>query len=958
MMTNALGRHQKQTAHHLRRYSMFQRIRFATMGLIAVLILCFALPVSAQVMTVRTTFKNDVSPRLSEMAAMAAATQKAPETDVEKEAEPVRFVPKGIGPIPATGPDTSLQTSAYQPSAELAPTLGFAFDGLGQGFNGFNPPTNAPNAAPPDTNGAVGLTQYVQWVNSSFVVFDKSNGAVLLGPLRGNTLWTGFGGGCETNNNGDPIVTYDRMANRWVFSQFSVTGGPPFLQCIAVSTSPDATGSYNRYSAPTPSFNDYPKMGVWPDAYYETFNLFNGNTFVGGMVCAYDRGAMLGNLAATQICFTINNDGSFLPSDFDGTTLPPRGSPNYVMSTFDTNNMELRKFHVDFTTPSNSTFTDPPTLIPVTPYNFLCGGGTCVTQPVVGGHINQVLDSLGTRPMYRAAYRNFGNHESIVFTHSVAPNAGGGGVRWYEIQNLTGVPFVAQQSTFAPTTDFRWMGSIAMDRLGNMAMGYSVSSSTISPSIAITGRLASDPASTMQTEVVVQAGTGTQADFTGGRALSRWGDYSAMQIDPSDDCTFWYTSEYMKTTGIFNWNTRIASAKFSNCNAVVPPPPAALRFIPVTPCRVADTRTTQPFTGSFGPPFIRANTFTNITIPASSCSIPTTAQAYSLNVTVVPRGPLGFLTTFPCGQPLPVASTLNSIDSRAKAVAAIVPAGTNGDVCFYASDDTELVLDIDGYFVPVGTPNSLAFYPLPPCRLVDTRPPFGFTGAFGPPALVGGGAGSTPTRDFPIRGQCGLPVTAQAYSLNFTTVPSTPLGYLAAWPAGQPKPTFGSVLNAVTGTPTANAAIIPAGTGGAISVFASDNTELVLDVNGYFAPPGAGGLSLYNLTPCRVLDTRNPNNTGSPLTGQLDVDVHGGPCAPPLTAQAYVLNATVVPTTGLGFLTLWPQGGSRPNASTLNAIDQFVTSNMALVPTNTGKVSAYTSSASHLILDISGYFAP
>src|ERR1700682_6236327 len=182
---------------------MFQRIRFAFMGLIAVLILlCFALPVSAQVMTVRTTLKNDVSPSLTEMAAMAAATQKAPDAGVEKEAEPVRLVPKAMGSTTATdaatGADPAVQTSAYQPPAALAPTLGLAFDGLGQGFTGFNPPSNGPNAAPPDTNGAVGLTQYVQWVNSSFVIFDKSTGALIAGPFKGNVLWTGFGGGCET----------------------------------------------------------------------------------------------------------------------------------------------------------------------------------------------------------------------------------------------------------------------------------------------------------------------------------------------------------------------------------------------------------------------------------------------------------------------------------------------------------------------------------------------------------------------------------------------------------------------------------------------------------------------------------------------------------------------------------------------------------------------------------------
>jgi len=899
-----------------------------------------ALPVAAQVMTVHTTLKNDVSRPLSEMVADA---QRAPDTDIEKEAEPLRLVPKAMGPTTATAADPVVQSSAYQPPAALAPTLGLAFDGLGNNSLGFTV-----NAAPPDTNGAVGLTQYVEWVNSSFAIFNKSNGALILGPVLGNALWQGFGNGCEFNNNGDPIVTYDRIANRWVFSQFSVSGGPPFLQCIAVSTTSDATGSYFRYAAAYSSFDDYPKMGVWPDAYYETFNLFNGNAFAGGQVCAYDRAAMLSGAAATQICFVINNDGAFLPSDFVGTTLPPRGSPNYVISIFDNNNAELRRFHVDFANPGNSTFTDPPILIPVASYTPLCGGGTCVPQPAVVNQPNQQLDSLADRPMYRNAYRNFGSHESLVFTHSVT--AFGGGVRWYEIQNPAGTPLVAQQSTFAPTNDYRWMGSVAMDRLGDMAMGYSVSSTTISPSIAITGRLAGDPASTMQAEATVVTGTGSQTSNS--RVLSRWGDYSAMQIDPSDDCTFWYAGEYMKTTGIFNWNTRIASAKFSGCNAVVPPPPAALRFVTVTPCRVADTRDATK--GSmFGPPFLKGGTFSNFTIPSSSCSIPNTAQAYSLSVTVVPHGPLGFLTTFPCGQPQPLASTLNSGDGRTKAVATIVPAGTNGDVCFFVTQDTDLVLDIDGYFVPAATPNSLSFFAVTPCRLVDTR---NANGTLGGPSIVGGAAG----RSFPIlSAPCGLPNTAQAYSLNYTAVPRpSGLGFITTWPTGQTQPLV-STLNAPTGATTANAAIVPSGTGGAVTVFASNDTDLVIDVNGYFAPPGVGGLSLFNLSPCRVVDTRNPNNTGPPLNGQLDVNVHGSSCAPPPASQAYVFTATVVPQpSGLGFLTLWPQGGPRPLASTLNALDAAVTSNMAIVPTTNGSVSAFTSNPSHVILDISGYFAP
>ncbi len=453
--------------------------------------------------------------------------------------------------------DPVLQRTVGPPT----PTVGISFEGLGNKQYGFTP-----NAAPPDTNGAVGATQYVQWVNESFAVFNKSTGTLVAGPTAGNTLWSGFGGGCESNNDGDPIAIYDKIANRWVMSQFSVST-TPYLQCIAVSTTSDATGTYNRYSFQYNNFDDYPKMGVWPDAYYETFNMFNNsNAFVGSDACAYDRNAMLAGSSATQICFQQGSSvGGLLPSDFDGTALPPAGSPNYMLY-FSTNSLKLYRFHVDFATPANSTFTGPAT-ISVAAFSPLCGGGTCVTQP---GTTTR-LDSLADRLMYRLAYRNFGTHESLVVNHSVVANSGGG-IRWYEIQNPSGTPSLAQQGTFAPDSNFRWMGSIAMDQAGNLAVGYSVSNgSTIHPSIAYAGRLASDPSGTLGAEVNVITGTGSQ-----NAGLTRWGDYSAMTVDPVDDCTFWYTQEYMKTTGSFNWNTRIANFKFPGCGGGGGTPAVAL----------------------------------------------------------------------------------------------------------------------------------------------------------------------------------------------------------------------------------------------------------------------------------------------------------------------------------------------------------------------------------------------
>ncbi len=536
----------------------------------------FAATVSAQVMqgptTIRQNVHHDVSLPLTEMVKNAP-----PVTDLSlHDVEPMKRVPLPPG-LSTLTEDPVLQSMDLITTP--SPTVGLSFEGLGQGQYGFGV-----QYIPPDTNGSVGATQYVQWVNASFAVFDKATGTKLLGPVLGNTLWSGFGGGCQTNNNGDPVVTYDKLANRWVMSQFSV-GTTPYLQCIAVSQTSDATGAWYRYSFSygTVDFDDYPKMGVWPDAYYETFDMFlNGQSYIGPDACAYDRNKMLAGLAATQQCFQQSASiGPLLPADLDGTTPPPTGSPNYLL-TFGTNTLDLYKFHVDWTTPTNSTFTGP-TVINVAAFNPLCGGGQCVAEP--GGY---TLDSLGDRLMHRLAYRNFGTHESLVVDHSVTAGSSGG-VRWYEIQNPSGTPVVAQQSTYAPDASYRWMGSVAMDHAGDLAVGYSKSSSSVYPSIAFAGRLATDPVSTLQAETLVVSGTGSQSY----NSNNRWGDYSAMQVDPVDDCTFWYTQEYIKTTGSFNWNTRIANFKFTNCGSQVTINPTSLTFASQV---VGTSSTSQPVT--------------------------------------------------------------------------------------------------------------------------------------------------------------------------------------------------------------------------------------------------------------------------------------------------------------------------------------------------------------------------
>ncbi len=373
----------------------------------------------------------------------------------------------------------------------------------------------------------------------------------------------------------------------------------------------------------------------------------------------------------------------------------------------------------------------------------------------------------------------------------------------------------------------------------------------------------------------------------------------------------------------------------------------ATQFVPVTPCRVVDTRNPN---GPFGGPPILGGTYRDFPIPAGACNIPSTATGYSFNVTLVPiqSDPVGYLTIWPTGELQPLVSTMNSLDGRIKANAAIVQSGAAGAVRVYASNTTHVVLDVDGYFeAPSG--QTLQFYPLTPCRVLDTRNP---DGPLGGPFLA-----NEQERDFPVlSSNCNIPSSAQAYSMNFTVVPynGEVLGYLTVWAQGAQRPVV-STLNNLTSTIVANAAIVPAGTGGGIAAYTSGNTQLVADIDGYFAAPGTGGLSLYTEAPCRVLDTRKGNGA---FSGELTVNVVGSACAPPTSAQAYVFNATVVPQGVLGYLTLWPNGENQPNVSTLNAYDGAITSNMALVPTNNGSIDAYAAGTTQLILDISGFFAP
>jgi hypothetical protein len=497
--------------------------------------------------------KHDTGPLLREIAPLLPEFSTPSEHEIENNVNPNHHWSNRVQK------DTMLQTEENSPALQT-PNFGLEFDGAGFGDSFFC------YCMPPDNDGAAGTTQYVQYINVEYQVFDKS-GNTVLGPLSGNAFWSGFGGSCQADNSGDPVLRFDAAAQRWVVAQFAINNSGPDYECVAVSTTADATGSYNRYAFPFNDFPDYPKMGVWPDAYYFTFNNFDitGSYFVGANVCAADRTRMLAGAAATIQCFQQNsNQFGMLPSDLDGATPPAAGTPNFVMELDPDGsaNLDMFKFHVDFTTPANSTFTGP-TLIPVSAFTPLCNSnyrGGCVPQPTTN---SDLLESLSDRLMWRLVYRNFGDHTTLLVSHSIVAGSSGG-VRWYEIHNPETSPTVFQSGTFAPDSQYRWMPAIAMDANQDIAVGFSRSGVAAGqfPSLVYAGRVPSDPAGTLESEVVLKAGAGSQSSGYG-----RWGDYSSVTVDPTDDCTFWFTEEYEKATGGFNWSTAIGSFKFPGCGA-------------------------------------------------------------------------------------------------------------------------------------------------------------------------------------------------------------------------------------------------------------------------------------------------------------------------------------------------------------------------------------------------------
>ena len=491
---------------------------------------------------------------------------------VHRERPPRRFVRQGQSGATAQPPEAAVPVGVRAPSLRSPITFSL-FEGIGDLIAGYDV-----TAVPPDSTGAVGPSHYLEAVNTAFAVYNKTTGALLLGPVDINSLFQNSGNSCATNNDGDPAVVYDQLADRWVVSQFSVSNlTTTFYECVAVSKTADPLGAWWAYTFQYDFFPDYPKLAMWPDAYYATYAMFSDGSgsasYLGPKICALDRAAMLQGATATQQCFSGGASvGIMLPANLDGSTPPPSGSPAYAMSDSDSatapfNYLLFWKVHINWANPASS-FLSPASHISTARYSLPCGsGGVCVPQ---AGTSNQ-LDALADRLMARLVYRNFGDHEAIVASHTVA-SGNTAGVRWWEIRSPASTPTVYQEGTVPSVTDstYRWMPSIAMDKAGNMAVGYSTSGSTLTPGIAVSGRLVSDTSGTMlQGETTIFVGPGVQTGAAANGA-ERWGDYTSMTVDPTDDCTFYYVNQYIPTNGLGNWRTKVASFSFPSCSQATP----------------------------------------------------------------------------------------------------------------------------------------------------------------------------------------------------------------------------------------------------------------------------------------------------------------------------------------------------------------------------------------------------
>jgi hypothetical protein len=504
-----------------------------------------------------------------------------------------------------------------------------SFDGLGVGFVG--PHGTSPGRNPSDNSLAVGPDHIVQTVNTRMAIFTKKGrkysetGRILYGAVPNNTVFKGFGGTCEERNNGDTVVRYDQLADRWLIvmpifrraaerpdqpplwtpsanayvSPPGIAGQPgrpaplfvpppappdpapqpaapgggrgqaappekgPYSMCYAISTSPDPLGSYHRYEFLRPLFPDYPRPAVWPDGYYVPTS--TGDEVIEKHACVVDRASMLQGKPATEQCVVIAGVNFLNNADLDGKALPPSGAPNIMMAAggtqlkndFDDDAIFAWQFKVDWRDPSKTAVTGPQR-IGVAPYHYLCNGQltNCVPQP----DTDRRLDAQGDKIMARLVYRRVNGAESVVAVHSVNTAAGAGGVRWYEFRvDRDRSIRVHQQGTYAPDGFYRWMASPAIDRFGNIGIGYSFGGTPHFPGQRFTGRTPSDPPGVLALrETILVEGEASQTNTL------RWEDYSQTAVDPSDDCTIWYVGDYYKK-GATNYSTKIGAFRMPRC---------------------------------------------------------------------------------------------------------------------------------------------------------------------------------------------------------------------------------------------------------------------------------------------------------------------------------------------------------------------------------------------------------
>ena len=524
---------------------------------------------------------HDVSPPLR----VLAANRVAPDAD-----DPADELDLG----PMAGADSGYSGDAALQSALLPATIPSTqqnFEGLSNqdNFNIFGFRVN-----PPDPDGEVGPNNYVEMVNLTFAVYDKS-GNRLLGPVDTGTLWSGFAVPDCTDPSGDPVVLYDQITDRWILSQFTTSGlndpSKPFWNCVAVSTTSDPTGSYYRYAFETKNFQffpDYPKYGNWTDSYVLTTREFGPTTEYGIGVYALEKNKMVNGQPARAVSFFLDGNepailplvgDGLLPADIDGKQKPKTDSAIPIVGTQDDgagygatfDALNIFDLNVKWNSVANASLSLN-TQLPTASFDsiFPCAptARDCLPQPGISDP-NQYLDILSyrQRPTFRLAYRNFKDHESLVTSQSVEATPGVAGERWYEIRRVGGSYSLYQQGTYAPSDGVhRWMGSVAQDKKGDMALGYSVvNGNDVFPGIRYTGRLAGDPLGQMT------LGEGTIIDGSGVQRTtnSRWGDYTDMTVDPVDDCTFWYVNEYYTLAGQLSstagWQTRIASFKLPGC---------------------------------------------------------------------------------------------------------------------------------------------------------------------------------------------------------------------------------------------------------------------------------------------------------------------------------------------------------------------------------------------------------